>query len=61
MNVTADLVPFDRLQALKRQVFDVLDTSENTRKEYNVRIKHFIQYTQNYGVNFNTYLEYKRF
>ena len=52
---------FEKSKLLQKQVFDVLDVSESTRKEYNVRIKHFIQYTQIHGVNDNTYLSYKRF
>ncbi|WP_270540331.1 tyrosine-type recombinase/integrase [Bacteroides zhangwenhongii] len=60
-DVSVELIQLDRLKLLQKQVFDVLDVSENTRKEYSVRIKHFIQYTQNHGINYNTYLEYKHF
>uniref|UniRef100_UPI0013EDF41F tyrosine-type recombinase/integrase n=1 Tax=Dysgonomonas sp. ZJ709 TaxID=2709797 RepID=UPI0013EDF41F len=34
---------------------------ENTRKEYLSRIKHFIHFVKLHGINFNTYLEYKRY
>lgn len=60
-DVSAELIQLDRLKSLQKQVFNILDVSENTRKEYSVRIKHFIQYTKTYGINYNTYLEYKRF
>jgi len=60
-DVSVELIQLDRLESLQKQVFNILDVSENTRKEYSVRIKHFIQYTQIYGINYNTYLEYKRF
>ena len=60
-DVSVKLVQLHKLQPLQRQVFEVLDVSENTRKEYSVRIKHFIQYAQIHGINYNTYLEYKRF
>lgn len=46
-DVSVKLVQLHKLQPLQRQVFEVLDVSENTRKEYSVRIKHFIQYAQN--------------
>lgn len=60
-DVSVGLIQFDKLKPLQKQVFDVLDVSENTRKEYSVRIKYFIQYTKVHGINYNTYLEYKRF
>lgn len=60
-DVSVGLIQFDRLEPLQQQVFNVLDVSESTRKEYSVRIKHFIQYTRVHGINYNTYLEYKRF
>lgn len=60
-DVSVGLVQLNELKPLQKQVFDVLDVSENTRKEYSVRIKHFIQYTKVHGINYNTYLEYKRF
>ena len=60
-DVSVLLYRFDKLESLKKQVFDMLDVSDGTRQEYSVRIKHFIQYADRYGINFNTYLEYKRF
>lgn len=49
-DVSVELIQLDRLESLQKQVFNILDVSENTRKEYSVRIKHFIQYTQIYGI-----------
>lgn len=60
-NVSVNLIQQNKLELLKKQVFDVLDVSEGTRKEYSVRIRHFMKFTEMYGINCNTYLEYKRF
>ncbi|MDH6306696.1 integrase [Parabacteroides sp. PF5-5] len=60
-NVSVNLIQQNKLELLKKQVFDVLDVSEGTRKEYSVRIRHFMKFTEVYGINCNTYLEYKRF
>lgn len=60
-DVSVGLIQLDRLEPLQKQVFDVLDVSESTRKEYSIRIKHFVQYTKIHGINHNIYLEYKRF
>lgn len=56
-----ELVPIDNLKTIQKQIFDSLDVSENTRKEYHVRIRQFICYIQANGINHNTYLNYKRF
>lgn len=60
-NIEIALIQFDKLKEIERQIFNELDVSETTRKEYYVRIKHFIQYINNSVLNYNTYLEYKRF
>jgi len=59
--VSTDILQSDRLQLLRDQIFNSIDVSEGTRKEYDVRIKHFIQFVQIQGMNQNSYLEYKRF
>src|SRR3989344_1353483 len=41
------------------KIFDTLDVSENTRKEYQYRLKPFISFIQA-GFTRNSYLEYKR-
>lgn len=51
----------NQLELLKKQVFSTLDVKDVTRNDYLVRIKHFIDFTQKYGLNSNTFLEYKRF
>ena len=50
-NVNVNLIQCNKLEMLKKQVFDVLDVSEDTRKEYGVRIKHFMKFTEMYGIN----------
>lgn len=60
-DVSTGLVQLETLERLQKQVFEILDVSESTRKEYSVRIKHFIHYTKIHSINHNTYLEYKRF
>ena len=60
-SISIQLHQFDKLESLKKQVFDMLDVSDGTRREYGVRIKHFIRYVDMHGINFNTYLDYKRF
>jgi integrase len=42
-------------------VFDNLDVSENTRKEYSTRVKLFIDFVRDNGFTKNSYLEYKRY
>ncbi len=42
-------------------VFNDLDVSDNTRQEYNTRIKTFIDFIKERGFTKNSYLEYKRF
>lgn len=42
-------------------IFDCIDVTENTRKEYLTRIKHFIHFVKLHGINFNNDLEYKRY
>lgn len=46
---------------LFKQAFDTLDVSKTTRKEYAVRIRHFLRFTDTRGLNRNSYLEYKRY
>lgn len=60
-NVTTLLVQADRLSQLQQCVFDTLDVSDATRKDYSTRIKHFIGFLGNRELNCMTFLEYKRF
>jgi hypothetical protein len=50
-NVIAELTPIDQLELIQKQVFNVLDISEGTRKEYSVRIKYFIRHTHKLTVS----------
>jgi len=61
MDTDVKLFQHEKLELLQNQVFEALDVSESTRKDYYVRIKHFVHYVQIYGINLNTYLAYKRF
>lgn len=56
-----EIVKFDDVLQLKNSIFDCIDVTENTRKEYLTRIKHFIHFVKLHGLNFNTYLGYKRY
>lgn len=56
-----EIVKYDDVLQLKNSIFDCIDVTENTRKEYLTRIKHFIHFVKKHGINFNTYLEYKRY
>lgn len=42
------------------KLFDNLDISEPTKKDYLFRTKLFITFVKKYGLNVNTYLEYKK-
>ena len=42
------------------KVFDLLDVSEATRKDYKYRIGLFLDFTQTRGLNRNSFLEFKR-
>ena len=55
--------PLTLLEDTKGQaskVFDLLDVSEETRKDYNCRIGLFLDFTKQKGLNHNSYLEFKR-
>lgn len=56
-----EIVKYDDILQLKNRIFDCIDVTENTRKEYLTRIKHFIHFVKLHGLNFNTYLEYKQY
>lgn len=56
-----EIVKYDDVLQLKNSIFDCIDVTENTRKEYLTRIKHFIHFVKLHGLNLNTYLEYKRY
>ena len=59
MNAT-ELMQLPDLTAEAKTVFDSLDVSDGTRKDYAARIGMFIEFVRQYGFDVNTYLKYKR-
>lgn len=56
-----DLILLDNKIELAKQIFNEIDTSANTRKDYQYRIGLFFEFLKDHPINVNTYLEYKRF
>ena len=56
-----EIVNYTDVLQLKESIFNCIDVTENTRKEYLSRIKHFIHFVKLHGINSNIYLEYKRY
>ena len=50
----------NRLELLKDEIFNTLDVSVTTRKDYETRISTFVEFTYKNPLNRNSYLEYKR-
>jgi len=44
-----------------KTIFNTLDITDNTRRDYLYRIPLFLDFLKNNSINFNTFLEYKRF
>ena len=63
MNHQDNLIVFENNQpnGWAGRVFDNLDVSETTRKEYSSRVKLFIDFVRDNGFTKNSYLEYKRY
>ena len=59
MNAT-ELMQLPDLTAEAKTVFDSLDVSDGTRKDYAARIGMFIEFVRQHGFDVNTYLKYKR-
>lgn len=57
----AGLIQFDRLELIKNKVFNTIDVSDNTRKEYFSRVNNFLQFIEQNELNEDSYLEYKRY
>lgn len=55
------LIILNNPQEAAKRIFDQLDVSEATRAEYKTRIGLFLKFTQENGINHNSYLEFKRF
>lgn len=58
--MTNKIIASDRYELLQNEVFGALDVTDATRRDYRVRVKHFIRYAQTQGINRHTYLDYKR-
>ena len=56
-----ELIAINDIKARADLIFNGLDVSENTRKDYSSRINFFIIYTQENGLDRNTYLSFKRY
>ena len=50
---------FDLNNAIK--IFDNLDISETTRKDYKYRVVKFIDFINKHGLTYNSYLDYKKY
>lgn len=55
------LIPILDAKRKTQGIFDQLDVSEATRTEYKARIGLFLKFTQENGINYSSYLEFKRF
>lgn len=56
-----EIIEIDEIKARASQIFNNLDCSENTRKDYASRIGFFLSYANENGLNRNTYLLFKRY
>jgi integrase len=56
-----EIVNINEIKQRASQIFNNLDCSEGTRKDYVSRIGFFISYAQENGLNRNTYLSFKRY
>lgn len=55
------LIVVDDPQLEAEKVFDLLDVSEATRRDYKYRIKLFLDFVREKGLNRNSFLEFKRY
>ncbi len=55
-----EIIEIDEIKKRAEQIFNGLDCSEGTRKDYASRIGLFISYAKEQGLNRNTYLSFKR-
>lgn len=61
MDGNTQLITLNNPQEAAKRIFDQLDVSDATRAEYKARISLFLKFTQENGINHNSYLEFKRF
>lgn len=55
-----EIVNINEIKQRADQIFNNLDCSETTRKDYSSRISFFILYAEAHGLDRNTYLSFKR-
>ena len=55
-----EIVEISEIRQRAEQIFNGLDCSEGTRKDYSTRIGFFILFAQEHGLDRNTYLSFKR-
>jgi len=58
---TVNVIPFEEAKKKAIQLFQLLDVSETTRKDYASRIGLFISHVGQEGFNRNSYLNFKRY
>lgn len=56
-----EIVEIDKIKERTNQIFEGLDCTENTRKDYLSRVGFFISYAQQNGFNRNSFLSFKRY
>ena len=56
-----EIVEIIEIRKRADQIFNGLDCSETTRKDYSSRVVFFIRYVEENGLNRNTYLSFKRY
>ncbi len=54
------IVEINEIRQRANQIFEGLDCTENTRKDYSSRVGLFVSYVQEHGLDRNTYLSFKR-
>jgi len=60
LQTTMSLPPAVQLQTQAEEVFDVLDVRASTRSDYKQRVGVFLDFINTNGLNFNSFLEFKR-
>jgi len=55
-----EIVEINEIRQRANQIFEGLDCTENTRKDYSSRVGLFVSYVQERGLDRNTYLYFKR-
>ncbi len=59
--MSGELVILLKEKGKAKQVFDLLDISDATKKDYQSRIRLFLEFTKSQGLNHNTFLKFKRY